>query len=192
MSDTAKLLLGKRTASADRSVVVQAAWIIGFAAVTALGARLEIPHEPVPYTLQTLMVILAGAFLGARNGAISQVTYLAAGLLGAPVFAGGAFGPASLLGPTGGYLLSFPIAAAVVGSLLVRRRSLLISFIAMASGLLVVFTLGTLHLYAFYLKNWNAAFTAGFLAFSWWDLLKLCAAAMSYHEVAKRWPKVPA
>ena len=192
MSTASRISIVRRRILAEQGIALQTMWIAAFAAATALGARLEIPHDPVPYTLQTLVVLLAGAFLGARNGAISQAAYLAAGVLGAPVFAGGAFGAANLLGPSGGYLLSFPIAAAVVGRLLHNRRSLSVSFAAMGAGLLVIFTLGTLQLYALYLKNWNAAFGAGFLVFSWWDLLKLCAAAMTYHELAKRWPKVPA
>ncbi len=190
MSNTTKVSLAEQP-SAEASVAAQIVWIAGFVAATALGARLEIPHEPVPYTLQTLVVLLAGAFLGARNGAISQAAYLAAGALGAPVFAGGAFGPAVLFGPTGGYLLAFPVSAAVIGLLLKDGRSLPRCFLAMAVGLLVVFSLGTLHLFAFYIKNIGAAFNAGFLAFSWWDLLKLCAAAMTYREVGKRWPRLP-
>ncbi len=190
MSNTTKVSLVGQSA-AQGSVAAQIVWIAGFVAATALGARLEIPHEPVPYTLQTLVVLLAGAFLGARNGAISQVAYLASGALGAPVFAGGAFGPAVLFGPTGGYLLAFPVSAAAVGLLLQENRTLPRCFLAMTAGLLVVFSLGTLHLFAFYLKNFGAAFNAGFLVFSWWDLLKLCAAAMTYREVGKRWPRLP-
>ncbi len=61
----------------------------------------------------------------------------------------------------------------------------------MAAGLLVIFTVGTAHLYAFTLHNGETAFMSGFLLFSWWDLLKLAAAATTYHEVAKRWPGLP-
>ncbi|MEW6509410.1 MAG: biotin transporter BioY [Bacteroidota bacterium] len=172
--------------------LAQTFWVTMFAALTAVGARVEIPHEPVPFTLQTLPVLLAGAFLGPRNGALSQCAYLLAGILGAPVFAGGAFGLATLGGPTGGYLLGFPLAALVVGILVHRRKTLLWSFLSMAAGLLVVFSLGTLHLYAFTLHDAAAAFSSGFLIFSWWDMLKLGAAAMTYYEVSKRWRRLPA
>jgi biotin transport system substrate-specific component len=165
-------------------------WIAGFAAATALAARVEIPNNPVPYTLQTICVLLAGAFLGARNGAMSQLVYLAAGALGAPVFALGGFGVATLLGPTGGYLFAFPIAAAMVGYLVARHKSFPAITLAMAAALFVIFTSGTLFLNALYIHNIRAAFSSGFLIFSWWDVIKLFAASTIYYELAKRWPKV--
>ncbi len=169
----------------------QVLWISLFAVATSIGARLEIPHEPVPFTLQTFFVLLAGAFLGPRNGALSQLMYLGLGVLGAPVFATGAFGLAVLFGPTGGYLLAFPAAALLVGYLCERNRSLLWTILSMAAGLVLIFASGTLHLYAFYLHDAAVAFTSGFLLFTWWDLIKLGAAAMIYHQVARRWPRLP-
>ncbi len=179
-----------RTAELTSGVLRQMVWTLLFAGVTAVSARLEIPHQPVPYTLQTLVVLLAGAFLGARNGAISQILYVAAGALGAPVFAGGAAGAAVLAGPTGGYLAGFPVAAALAGYLVGRRRTLPWCILSMTLGALAIFTLGTAHLYAFWMHSVASAISAGFLIFSWWDLLKILAAAMTYHELAKRWPKV--
>jgi len=90
--------------------------IFGFAALTAVAARfgVPLPGTAVPMTLQPVAVLLAGAVLGSRAGAASQAAYLAAGALGLPVFAAGG-GAAYLLGPTGGYLLAFPVAAAVAG-----------------------------------------------------------------------------
>ncbi len=191
MSATAKLTQVRSTAISQNTILSQSFWIAAFAGATALGARLEIPHDPVPYTLQTLVVLLSGAFLGARNGAFSQLLYLAAGIAGAPVFAGGAFGVARLLGPTGGYLLAFPAAAALTGFLIQKHSSLIWSFLAMAAGLVVIFTSGALQLSAMYFHNLRSSISAGFLIFSWWDLLKLSAAAMIYHEFSKRWPKLP-
>ena len=186
----------RRTQSAllvdqESSTLVQIVWMVGFAIATALGARVEIPHQPVPYTLQTLVVLLAGAILGARNGAISQVMYLAAGVLGAPVFSGGSFGIAKLLGPTGGYLLSFPIAAAAVGYLLQGRKSLILSTVSMVAGLFVIFSAGTVQLYTVLFHDWSEAFKAGFLIFSWWDGIKLAAAVAIYHQTAKHRPQPP-
>jgi biotin transport system substrate-specific component len=90
--------------------------IAAFALATALAAhvRVPIPFTPVPLTLQTMFVVLAGALLGPRLGAASMLTYLGMGVAGLPVFAGG-MGLAYLLGPTGGYLLAFPVAAFVAG-----------------------------------------------------------------------------
>jgi biotin transport system substrate-specific component len=175
---------------AESSALIQIFWITTFAAATALGARMEIPHYPVPFTLQTMVVLLAGAFLGARNGAYSQILYLGAGLIGLPVFAGGAFGFMKIAGPTGGYLLAFPIAAAAAGYLVRMHKGLPWIALSLAVGLLLVFVSGTIHLYAFYIHDAAAAFSAGFLMFTWWDLLKLGAASMIYFELSKRWPKL--
>jgi len=174
---------------AGQSVAVQILWICAFAGATALAARVEIPAYPVPFTLQTMVVLLAGAFLGPRNGALSQLLYIGAGALGLPVFAGGAIGLARLLGPTGGYLLAFPAAAAVVGYLLTRRRSLLWTAVSMMIGLCIIFASGIAGLFVF-LNDFSAAVTSGLLLFTAWDLAKLGAASMLYHEFARRWPRV--
>ncbi len=187
MTSTARLLAVKRYVPGE-SVFAQAFWVAAFAAATAVGARLEIPHDPVPYTLQTLVVLLAGAFLGPVNGAASQILYLVSGVLGAPVFAGGTFGLARLLGPTGGYLLAFPLAAAVVGLIVGQRNTLARSLAAMSAGLLVVFFSGTLYLYAIALHSFSTSVNAGLLIFSWWDLLKLGAAAMIFSAASRRRP----
>lgn len=88
-----------------------------FAAMTGAFAYVSFPHpvSAVPITLQVLGVFLAGIFLGPFWGGTAMVVYVLAGVLGAPVFQGGQAGMAALLGPTGGYLLSYPFAAAAVG-----------------------------------------------------------------------------
>jgi biotin transport system substrate-specific component len=174
---------------AGQSSLAQVLWIIGLAAATALAAQVYIPVQPVPFTLQTMIVLLAGASLGPRNGAMSQFLYLGVGAIGLPVFAGGAIGFARLLGPTGGYLLAFPVAAAIVGYLVQRKRSLLWTVVSMLAGLLVIFVAGTAQL-ALFTGDLSTAVTSGFLLFTGWDLLKLGAASMTYHEIAKRWPRV--
>ncbi len=188
LSPTRYLALG------SEHIVAQAFWVASFALFASIGARLEIPHQPVPYTFQTLAVILAGGLLGSRNGFLSMTLYLGLGLVGMPVFAGGGFGLAKLIGPTGGYLLSFPIAAFVVGTLIshqpeaVSKRSVLgyaWTLGAMMSGLLVVFAMGTVQLNVVYFHNWTLAFQSGFLIFSPWDVLKLVAAATICRELRK-------
>ena len=100
------------------SPATRAAGILAFALLTALGAfvRIPLPFTPVPVTLQTFFVLAAGIYLGSRDAALSQLGYLAIGAVGLPVFAGGGAGFGHFLGVTGGYLIAFPIAAAMVGA----------------------------------------------------------------------------
>jgi biotin transport system substrate-specific component len=98
-----------------RRVVAVAAFVVAIA--LAAQIRVPVPFTPVPLTLQTGLVLLAGALLGPRLGAAAMLTYLTMGVGGLPVFAGGQLGLAYLLGPTGGYLLAFPAAALVAGYL---------------------------------------------------------------------------
>ncbi|WP_411965117.1 biotin transporter BioY [Haloferax sp. YSMS24] len=90
-----------------------------FAALMGAGAYVSFPNpiSPIPVTLQVLVVFLAGIFLGPVWGGASMLLYLIAGATGAPVFAGGSAGVGALVGPTAGYLWSYPIAAAVVGAI---------------------------------------------------------------------------
>ncbi|HEX7051662.1 MAG TPA: biotin transporter BioY [Longimicrobiales bacterium] len=96
-----------------------------FTVLTALGAyvTVPVPGTAVPITLQGMVVILAGALLGGGLGVASQVTYLVVGALGLPVFSGGAAGLGWLFGPTGGFLLAFPPAAAVTAAVAGPRGS---------------------------------------------------------------------
>jgi biotin transport system substrate-specific component len=109
------------------------------ALVVALSAQasIDLPGNPVPITLQGLAVILVGGVLGAKEGTAALVLYLLAGMSGLPVFSGGRAGAAWLLGPTGGYLLAFPVGAAVAGAL-ARRHHLVRCFAAALAGMLVV------------------------------------------------------
>jgi biotin transport system substrate-specific component len=124
----------------------------------ALTAQISIPlpFTPVPITGQTFGVLLIGALLGPRLGALTMLVYLAQGLLGLPVFAGGrsAWTPSSIpgipviIGPTAGYLFSFPIAAAVVGALAHRGwdRKVWTAVPAMLLGNVIILVLGFLWL----------------------------------------------
>ncbi len=110
-----------------------------FAVATAFSAKITVPlpGTPVPFTFQVICVILAGALLGPKLGAASQLAYVATGALGAPIFAAGG-GLAYLAGPTGGYLLAFPPAAAAVGLVAGRTGGLARTLVALAVGVLVI------------------------------------------------------
>src|SRR6266567_7188668 len=103
--------------TSEHSSVLDVLWVVGFTLLTVALAqiRIQFPGMPVPLTGQTFGVLLSGAVLGSRRAFSSQALYLFAGAMGLPVFAGGGFSFAYLLGPTGGYLWSFPLAAALMG-----------------------------------------------------------------------------
>src|SRR5689334_4717400 len=100
--------------------VVLGAILVAAAAQVAV----PLPGTPVPFTLQPLAVLLVGGLLGARLGALSMILYLAMGAAGLPVFTPTVpiYGIARLFGPTGGYLLAYPIAAWAVGALVSPGR----------------------------------------------------------------------
>ena len=178
-------LLQAVAARADLSVAVRAAAVL-FATVATIAAAqvsVPLPFTPVPFTLQPMVVLLAGAALGPRLGFTSQVCYLALGLAGLPVFAASPVlpqGAARLLGPTGGFLLSYPFAAFVAGYLAQRGfdRRYLTSVLAMAAGLAVVFTGGVCWL-AFGAPHVGlpAAVASGLIPFLPADILKIFLAA---------------
>ncbi len=165
-----------------------AALIVGASVVTALAAQVAVPlpWTPVPLTGQTFAVLLTGAVLGARRAFLAQVLYLLEGAVGLPVFAGGAAGALKLVGPTGGYLLAFPFAAAAVGALSERGwdRRLATMLLAMLLGSAIIFALGLVQLSRF--VPTGSLFAQGLLPFIPGDLLKSALAALAF-PVAWRW-----
>src|SRR3990167_2024777 len=117
-----------------------------FAALTAAVSPIKIPlgFTPVPITLQTLVVLLSGAMLGPYYGALAMILYVTVGALGLPVFAGGGSGIGALLGPTGGYLFSYFIAAFVIGKVVqMRKKPKYFDYvIAMVAGTIIIYVLG--------------------------------------------------
>lgn len=156
-----------------------------FTLLTAIGAWIEIPTTPVPFTLQTFFVLLSGAILGARLGFVSQVLYLTMGIAGIPVFSGFSAGIVKLFGPTGGYLIGFPIAAFVIGYLINKKEHYLWTLLSVSAGLFIIFLLGTLYLNMVYINDFSKAFAYGFLIFSWWDALKVVAVVSIYRKIHK-------
>lgn len=128
---------------------IRVASVLFVATLTAAAAQISIPlpFTPVPLTLQPMIVLLGGAALGRRLGCYSQVLYLAAGVAGLPVFANSPFlpqGALRLLGPTGGYLASYPFAAWIVGALAERGfdRRYRGAVSAMLAGLACIYVFG--------------------------------------------------
>jgi len=164
----------------------RAAAVLFVTALTAAAAQVSmpLPFTPVPFTFQPMVVLLGGAALGARLGMSSQMLYLALGLAGLPVFAASPTlpqGAARLLGPTGGYLVSYPLAAFAAGWLAERGfdRRYSTSVVAMAAGLAIIFACGVLWL-GFVVqpsRGLSGAVASGFMPFVVADLLKLLAAA---------------
>jgi len=149
--------------------------VVGGSFFVALSGRIAVPlpFSPVPITGQTLAVLLVGMLLGSRRGVLSLLLYLIEGAIGLPVFAGGALGIAWLVGPTGGYLLGFVVAAFVVGRLAEYGwdRRMHSTALAMLIGNVVIYLFGL---------PWLARFTGvgrvlmlGLYPFITGDLVKL-------------------
>jgi len=170
---------------AFEGAMLRAGAVLFVTILTAIGAQVSVPlpFTVVPFTLQPMIVLLGGAALGARLGASAQAIYLLIGLAGLPVFAASPVlpqGAARLVGPTAGFLLSYPLAAFVAGWLAERRfdRKYLTSLVAMAAGLAVIFTGGLSWLaYGPTALGLSGAVSTALTPFLAADLLKLCLAA---------------
>lgn len=156
-----------------------------FAALTGAFAYVSFPFplSPAPVTLQVLGVLLAGVLLGPTWGVAAMILYLAAGAIGAPVFAGGEAGLGTLVGPTAGYLWSYPLAAGVVGVLAHGRTvdspaavGTLRLLGAMAVGVAVIYAVGVVGLMAVLDLSIRNAVLTGALVFLPAELVKMVAA----------------
>ena len=180
-------LLDVLSARAEMRTAIRAAAVVLLAAATAAAAQISVPlpFTPVPFTLQPMVVLLGGAALGARLGMMAQVLYLAAGIAGLPVFAASAVlpqGALRLLGPTGGFLMSYPFAALLTGYLAQRGfdRRYLTSVLAMGAGLAVVFACGVTWLALFARPagaGFDVALRTGLFPFLPADIFKIFVAA---------------
>ena len=157
--------------------------ISGFGAVTALSAQIAFYIGPVPITGQTFAVLLAGALLGSKRGALSQLTYLGLGVMGAPIFAGWMGGPAVLMGPTGGYLIGFVPAAFVVGLLAERgwdRRTWSMALaMLIGNSVIYVFGLSWLSIWLGHFASKSSVLATGLYPFIPGDLVKVVLAAVA-------------
>ena len=167
-----------------RSLVADIALVFSGAALTAIAAQIAIPAYPVPFTLQTLVVLLVGATLGSRRGGLSLGVYALAGLAGLPVFAPKADGShvvgfEAFVGPTAGFILGFVIAAYVIGLLAERKWSsnVLKTFVAFVVGSSIIYLVGIPALSAFAFNGDIAAAVTYMVPFMLWDVVKAVIAA---------------
>ena len=179
------------TAESRHNIMIDAVWvksgvdrevalILGGILLIALSAQLRIilPFSPVPITGQTFTILLIGTLYGSKRGLATVMTYLALGAMGLPVFAGGAFGIARLVGPTAGYLVGFLAAAFVVGLLSERGwdRKPWTTAASMIIGNGIIYMTGVLWLSRF--VGWQAVLSTGFLPFLAGDALKIALATI--------------
>ena len=166
-----------RTKSVDRrsALVRDVCLVTAGSAFVALAAQVRIPLAPIPLTAQDFAVILVGATLGMRRGFLALAAYLAEGLLGLPVFANLGAGPAHLLGPTGGYLIAFPLAAGLMGLAAERgwTQKIVPCLIAVSTANVLIMALGIA--WASVLLGSKAAIAAGLLPFVIWNPMKAVA-----------------
>ena len=170
-------LLGVALAPLD--FVRQVGLVIGFSMLTALAAQIIIPIGPVPITGQTFAVLLTGALLGSRLGALAMIAYLVEGASGLPFFSGGHGGLLHLMGPTGGYLIAFPAAAFITGAFAEHGwdRKFLTAAGAMAIGSVVIILSGWLWFSLVMRTSPALTFFITVLKFIPGDMIKIALAA---------------
>lgn len=167
-----------------RSAVTAVALMVGFALLTAFAAqiRIPIPGTPVPITAQTFAVLLAGAALGSRLGAGSQLIYWAMGAFGLPVYANASGGWDVAIGATGGYLVGFVVAAWAVGYLAERGkdRRVVTAIPAFLAGNTIIYLIGVpwLLITVPAIDSLSSALAAGFAPFVIGDIVKIVAAGI--------------
>jgi biotin transport system substrate-specific component len=149
-----------------------------FTSLTAVGGFISIPLGPVPVTLQTIFVVLSGLILGAKLGALSQITYVILGLIGVPIFSGGTGGLTSVVSPTFGFLIAFIIAAYVIGKLTENNKSLSRIIYSVILGSLIIYAIGVPYFYLIFTSflgkdiNFYAALKYACIPFIPGDIIK--------------------
>lgn len=161
---------------------VSVAAVVGFAAFTALAAQISfrIPPIAVPFTGSTMAVLLTGGVLGSRRGAASMLLYVLAGAIGLPIYAERSSGFDTFVGPTGGYLIGFIIAAFVVGKFAELRwdRTIPKSVVGFVLGSAIIYLFGVFGLMVNLDMSLGGAVTNGVVPFLAWDAIKATAAGL--------------
>lgn len=163
-----------------RSLVADLALIVTGAALTGVAAQLAIPASPVPFTFQTLVVLLVGATLGSVRGALSMAVYALIGIAGIPVFSNAGHGIEVVTGATGGFIIGFIAAAAVIGFLAERDWSshAVKMFVSYAIGSLVIYAVGVPVLASVAFAGDLGAAATLMAPYLIWDAVKAVAAAL--------------
>lgn len=173
----------------NKAICRQIATVFAGTIILSLSSYVTVPMWPVPLTLETLAVALVGAFLGWKLGGITIVAWLCEGLAGLPVLAGGSGGLLHFFGPTGGYLLSYPLMGMLIGWLVAHgwngSRPLL-AFCAVALSAALCLTMGAAWLAVF--VGPAAAFKSGVAPFIVGEILKaaLVAVTLAIYASGKR------
>jgi biotin transport system substrate-specific component len=175
------------TTTLERPIARTLGMTLVFAAITAAAAQISfrLPGNPVPITLQVLGVVLSGLLLGSKRGALAMIQYAAAGIAGAPVFAGWTGGPAALLGPSGGYIPGFILGAFLAGWIFehARNQDVRHAIIAGSAGVAGIYLLGVPWLAIWFTfchspQPWLQAWTLGACPFIGPDAAKVVFASM--------------
>ena len=174
----------------SRNLATDAIWVVAFSLVTAACAQISthVPFVPVPITGQTFAVLLSGAVLGWRRGFLSQVMYLAEGAAGFPVFADGSGSALHLVGSSGGYLLCFPLAAALVGYLVEQgvARSAWKLVGALVSADVLILLAGSTWLHLLFRVPYAQAWLLGFYPFLIADVAKVALVGCALPRILRR------
>jgi biotin transport system substrate-specific component len=170
-------------ATASSNIARNIVLAVAGSVVVAIAAHISVPTLPVPMTLQTMAVLAIGAAFGARLGAAALALYALEGAVGLPVFSPTPDGYPGIMGPTGGYILGFILAAGLVGWLVERGwdRSFPKLLAAMLAGAAILYVPGIAWLSSFI--GLEKAMTYGFLPFYVGDIVKACVAALGFPAI---------
>jgi len=159
-----------------------------FASITAILSQIAvpIPFTTVPLTMQVLAVMLCGMLLGGKLGFISQIIYLLIGAIGIPVFAQMSGGPGVIFGPTGGFLISFPIVAFIVGHFSQQHKSKISVMLGLILGLVTIYIIGTVQFCLITKMSFISGLMACVLPFVFIDLIKIGLAYVIGSSIYKR------
>lgn len=162
--------------------------VIAFTVFTSLGAfvRIPIPYNPVPITLQTFFVILAGLILGGGLGSLSQIFYIILGVTGFSIFTNAGFGLSYLFGPTGGYLFGFVFVALLLGNIAKKiSNNTALLFVIVSSSMAILF-FGAAWLMLLFRISFGKAFLIGILPFIPGDIIKSIFAYLIFKKIQTR------